>query len=240
MDPYDQIIWSADVPSEETLMACLDTMPELKIIKIDRLFVTDNGLSIVDRLGERGIKVFDDAKIAEIPSKAEAIAKRHLLHQPFMLNCMADIQSSGILTSQDPDQLDGLKRFAEACHEVGTKPCGVTILSSKTPALSKQEFNGRSTTEQVLYYVEALSKAGFTDIVCSPHEVKAIRAESRFNQLDLNTPGIRPVDSGKGDQTRVDTPAAVIAAGANRLIIGRPITEGNPVENLKKIAISIS
>ncbi len=235
----ERIIWSADVVNERTLMGNLDQMPDLRVIKIDRLFITDTGLGVIDRLNERGLKVFDDAKIIEIPSKTVDIAKKHLAHQPWMLNCMAGVQSSGILAHKDPQKIDGLKQFADACHEADTRPCAVTVLTSKTGNTIDCEFNGRNSMEQVLYYVEALLECGFTDVVCSPKELPAVRAESRFDSLDLNTPGIRPAGSDAGDQARADTPEAALAAGATRLVIGRPITIGDPAENLKDILASI-
>ncbi len=157
-----------------------------------------------------------------------------------MLGCMAGAQSSGRLTHRDSEQIDGLKRFADACHGAGTRPCGVTVLTSKTPEAVKREFNGRDPIEQVLYYVEMLLGCGFTDVVCSPRELSAIRGERRFDGLDLNTPGIRPAGSETGDQARADTPEAALAAGATRLVIGRPITTGDPAENLKNIVASIA
>lgn len=240
IEPVERIIWSADVPDEETLMSTLDRMPELRIVKIDRLFVTDSGLGAIDRLNDRGIKVFDDAKIVEIPSKTEAIAKKHLAHRPWMLNCMAGVESSDILENENREKVDGLKRFADACHQAGTKPCAVTVLTSKTAEVVGREFNGRDSMEQVLYYVELLLSCGFTDVVCSPKEVPAIRADSRFDLLDLNTPGIRPAGSDAGDQGRTDTPEGALAAGATRLVIGRPITTGDPAENLRNIVASIT
>ncbi len=240
IQPIERVIWSADVADEETLFSYLDHMPELRIVKIDRLFTTDVGLGVIDRLNERGLLVFDDAKIIEIPSKVVGIAKKHLAHKPFMLNCMAGAQSSGLLTHEDLEKIDGLKRFADACHAAGTKPCAVTVLTSKTADVVGREFNGRDSMEQVLYYVETLLECGFTDVVCSPKELPAIRAETRFDSLKLNTPGIRPAGSDQGDQARSDTPEAAIAAGATRLVIGRPITTGDPAENLKNIVAGIT
>lgn len=239
IDPLDRIIWSADVADEEALVGHLDRMPELRLIKIDRLFLTGIDLWVLSRLRELGLKVFVDAKIIEIPSKVIGIAAKYLAHGPFMLNCMAGAQSSGLLEDEDPEKIDGLKRFADACHAAGTKPCAVTVLTSKTVDVVSSEFCC-TPIEQVLYYVEALLECGFTDVVCSPKEVPAIRAESRFDGLDLNTPGIRPAGSDAGDQARADTPEAALAAGATRLVIGRPITNGNPAENLRNIIAGIT
>jgi orotidine-5'-phosphate decarboxylase len=240
-DPYERIIWSADVADERQLFAAIDELPDLKIIKIDRLFLEGRDLSVIRNLkNNRGLQVFDDAKIVEIPSKLEAVAKKHLTYKPWMLNCMAGSLSSCDVGGTNRDEIDGLKRFADACHEAGTKPCGVTVLTSKTPSVVSGEFNGRDAIEQVLFYVDMLRICGFTDVVCSPQEVAAIRAESRFDCLDLNTPGIRPADAAMGDQARAATPAGAIAAGATRLVIGRPITTGVPADNLRAIAESIA
>ena len=145
-----------------------------------------------------------------------------------------------VLSNEDKDKVDGLKRFADACHAAGTKPCGVTVLTSKTPAVVEREFNGRTSEDQVLEYVAILLTCGFTDVVCSPKEVPIIRADSNFDALNLNTPGIRPAGTDAGDQARADTPQAALAAKADRLIIGRPITQGDPAENLAKIVASVS
>lgn len=240
IEPIGRIIWSADVADEVTLMGHLDRMPELRIVKIDRLFLTGIDLWLITRLREKGFCVFVDAKIIEIPSKVVAIAGRYLQHKPWMLNCMAGAQSSGLLTHEDPEKIDGLKRFADACHAAGTRPCAVTVLTSKTDEVVSREFNERTSIDQVLYYVEMLLECGFTDVVCSPKELPAIRAESLFDSLDLNTQGIRPAGSDAGDQARADTPEAALAAGATRLVIGRPITTGDPAENLRNIVAGIT
>jgi len=239
MDAMSRIIWSADAKDEKELTGFLDKMPELRIVKIDRAFVTMFGLGVMDRIRDRGLQIFDDAKIVEIPSKVVLIAEMHLKYRPYMLNCMAGALSSGIYEHDDLNKIDGLKRFADVCHAAGTKPCGVTVLTSKEPDIVESEFN-RTPVEQVLYYVEKLLNCGFTDVVCSPRELQAIRNEKRFDGLDLNTPGIRPLGSAKGDQARSDTPESAILAGATRLVIGRPITVGDPAENLRKIAASIA
>lgn len=158
-----------------------------------------------------------------------------------MLNCMTGISSTGRWTDDDPKKVDGLKRFADACHQAGTRPCAVTVLTSKTDDMVAREFNGRTPIDQVLVYVEMLLEAGFTDVVCSPLEVPAIRAESRFDDLDLNTPGIRLPKSDMRDQARVNTPAAAIAAGATRLVIGSDLTNGDDfAANFQRIADNLN
>lgn len=232
-----RVIWSADVPTMKALGRGLRDLSELEIVKIDRAFMENRNPSIVARIqDDYGVHVFDDAKIIEIPTKMEQIALKHLKYRPWMMNCMAGGVSSREL--DDPKTLDGLKRFADACHLYGTKPCGVTVLTSKTEEVVMQEFDC-TAIEQVLYYVGVLLECGFTDIVCSPLEVPAIKAEPAFADLELNTPGIVMPGGDTRDQARTDTPGAALKFGSTRLVIGGALTLGDRVENFKAIVRDI-
>jgi hypothetical protein len=70
--------------------------------------------------------------MSEIPSKAEGITKELSFFLPSMLNCMASsLYTTGIYETNDPKKIDGLKRYADACHKLGIYPCAVTVLTSK-------------------------------------------------------------------------------------------------------------
>lgn len=233
------VIWSADV-DEATLDRVLVPDLPLQLIKLDRLGLTRMGLGKISEVQERGFKVFADAKIDEIPDKVIEIAKLHLEHRPWMLNVKAGVCSSGLMFTDDPKKVDALKRFADACLAVGTKPCAVTVLTSKTESMVLDEFNGRTPVEQVLFYAELMLAAGFTDMVCSPLEAEFIRSESVFDKLELNCPGIRLPGSSADDQARVGTPFSAIAAGVNRVVIGRDLTNGDLAENFNRIAANLN
>lgn len=239
-EPLDRIIWSADVDGTGALLNALSALPDLRMVKLDRLFLTnaDLGLRVIEMVQERGFKVFADAKLIEIPSKLEALAKLHVRYKPWMLNCMAGAVSNGEMDVTPTKTTDGLRRFAAVCLEAEVKPCGVTVLTSKTDAVAQEEY-GTSAKDQVLWYVEQLVNAGFTDVVCSPQEIEAIRAYCG-DAIAINTPGVRPADSAADDQARTATPAGAVTAGADRLVIGRPITQGDPAENLRSIAASLA
>jgi orotidine-5'-phosphate decarboxylase len=241
-DPLNHITWSADVADDDALFAALDSMPDLRYIKIDRNYVEGRDFGVFYRLRERGLKVFDDSKIIEIGPKVVELVKKHLPHQPFMLNCMAGCESTDNMEHENPDLVDTLKRFADLCLGAGVEPCGVTVLSTKTEDVVRREFNGRDPIEQVYYYLDMLMRCGFTNAVCAAKEVDAIRQESRFNKLVLNPAGVRPAGSAADDQVRAETPEAIMAVGGlnTRLVIGRPITKGDPAKNLRKIAASIT
>lgn len=223
----EQIIWSADVKLDG-LREVVDSkaLPEGTVIKLDRLFFEENDKSIITYCQENGYPVFVDAKIVEIPDKVVAIANTYLKYKPWMLNVMAGACSTGIIDSDNPKKIDALKRFAEACAEVGTKSCAVTVLTSKSQELCEREFNSYPN-DQVLFYVSLMNDCGLTDIVCSAQEAAEIRSNAAFNNLSINTPGIRLPNSSIDDQQRIMTPAKAIQSGADRLVIGRNITEGD-------------
>ena len=237
---YDAIIWSADVSDLAALRSYLGTMPRLRWVKIDRLFVDTHGWDVFDVLAERGVQVFDDGKCVEIPSKLEGLARTHCQRaHPTMSNCMAGNVSTGSM-SGDAETLDGLKRWADVCLSKNVLPCGVTVLTSKTDEIVAEEFgfpdSDQPALDQVFWYMEKLIAAGFTDAVCSPQE--AAEVTKRFGDaIALNTPGVRPAGSAVGDQARIGTPSGTIRSGAKRLVIGRPLTNGSgtPAENLQAI-----
>lgn len=206
----------------------LDAVPEMRRIKIDRLFVERRSAYILALLRDRGLEVFYDAKYIEVPSKLEELAKVGVEHEPWMLDCMAGSTSNGDMTMyEERDLIDGLRRFADVCLNAQVLPCGVTVLTSKTDEIIAGEFNGRSAIDQVLWYAEKLVMAGFTDVVCSPMEAQAIY--QRFSTaLNANTPAIRFADGDAGDQARVMTPAKAIENKAERLVMGRPLMGGDP------------
>ena len=231
----DKLIWSADVSREEIeAVIKAEALPKGTIIKLDRLFFEYEDKSFIAFCQDNGYPVFCDAKIIEIPVKAIKIAESYLQYKPFMLNIMAGACSNRCWSGKT-EELDALKRFADACRKVGTKSCVVTVLTSKTDQICLAEY-GRSAHEQVVKYTDLAVNAGFTDIVCSPKEGKVIRSYPKFSNIKINTPGVRLPDSSKDDQARVDTPHHTLKKGAaDRLVIGRDLIrgEGDIVDRVK-------
>lgn len=230
----DVVIWSADVDKPADVHRTLDRVPDLKMVKIDRAFVDANGFDVIAELNERGIKVFDDAKIIEVPSKIEKLARIHVRHKPWMLNMMGNGSSSGKMQAPTPDEIEAMKRFADVCLAAGVEPCLVTVLTSKTDEMVKREY-GRSRIEVVIDYLEIACEAGFSNFVCSVAELPAIRAESRFDVMQGNHPGCRLPGSDAHDQASVGTPRGIIDAGGNRLVIGRDLTGSDAPEKWVRI-----
>ncbi len=113
---------------------------------------------------------------------------------------------------------------AAAAAAGGTKILAVTVLTSLDENELSAVGQGDDTQAQVLRLARLAVDAGAGGIVCSPREIALLRKELPRETL-LVVPGIRPAGSAAGDQKRVMTPDEASAAGADYLVIGRPITE---------------
>lgn len=117
---------------------------------------------------------------------------------------------------------------------------GVTVLTSITDEESVVIF-GKNAKEKVVEFARMAMNAGAKGVVCSPQELSLL---SEFPDLIKVTPGVRPEWAAVNDQKRVMTPSEAVRAGADYLVIGRPITEypseqGGPVAGAKRIAEEI-
>ena len=118
----------------------------------------------------------------------------------------------------------GAKRGAEKAGVPAPVVLAVTVLTSIDDATLKTTGVVDAVSTQVGRLAALAASAGVGGLVCSPLEVGSLRVIVGPRAV-LCTPGIRPAGSAKGDQARVESPAAAIRAGANLLVIGRPIYE---------------
>ena len=223
------ICWSADVEATDMSRVIADKpLPLGTVIKLDQVFLEKYSKCYIDSLQDAGYPVFIDRKICEIPDKVMQIAEVYLEHQPFMLNVMAGICSTGRTESSDEKKIDALKRFADLCREAGTKSCIVTVLTSKTERMVTWEYTGVSSREQVQFYTELAASMGITDITCSARDIDYIQATSyKELEVEINTPGIRLPNTDRRDQARIMTPYDAFKCGSDRLIIGSNLTDGD-------------
>ena len=107
------------------------------------------------------------------------------------------------------------------------KLLAVTVLTSLDAAdLEQQGIKGMSPADLVAHRAKLAQRAGFDGVIASGQEAALVR-EAVGRDFLIVTPGIRPAGAAEGDQARVMTPAAAIAAGASHLVIGRPITQAS-------------
>lgn len=206
----EKIIVALDAPNAVSALRLADELTGVvSWVKVGlQLFIAE-GPSVIRALKERDFRIFLDLKIHDIPNTAkEAIRSAAALGVE-----MATIHLAG-----------GRAMIREAVAASGdTLVLGVTVLTS----FDHNELRGIGVTatpaEQVSHLVNLGTSVGLRGVVCSPHEIASLR-EQHGDALTIVTPGVRPAGADLGDQQRVMTPSEAIKAGANYLVIGRPIT----------------
>ncbi|MEB3194709.1 MAG: orotidine-5'-phosphate decarboxylase [Cyanobacteriota bacterium] len=234
--PADRIIVALDGMEAPRALAFAAALPELRWVKVGLELFTAAGPPVVQQLREQGKRVFLDLKFHDIPATMAGACRRaaHLGVELMTVHACAGSEALGAAQAG----------AEEGATEAGLPPpvlLAVTVLTSWNPARFAKEL---AIAESVETYVGRLANmaatAGVGGCVCSPLEVAALRA-AHPEPFALITPGIRPAGSASGDQARVMTPAQAIAAGASRLVIGRPITAAaDPAEAFARCCAELS
>lgn len=182
-------------------------------LKVGLEFITACGPDGVKRVIDIGLPVFADVKFHDIPNTVAA-ASRVLAHLGAK---MFNIHASGGEVM--------MREAAAAAHAVdpNVKVLGVTVLTSIDDSLLAAVGQMGPAAEQVIRLASLAKQSGLDGVVCSAHEIAPLRAAFGSEFL-LVVPGIRPAGASLGDQRRVMTPAEAYAAGADILVVGRPIT----------------
>lgn len=199
-------------------------------LKLGLEFVSANGPDGVREVAGQGLPIFLDVKLHDIPNTV-AGAIRSLA--PLGV-AMITLHASGG---------GAMLRAAAAAARTQTprpKLLGVTVLTSLDHADLHELGIGGSPQDQVLRLAGLAFDCGLDGVICAPQEIQALR--HRFgHELLLVVPGIRPAASAADDQKRTMTPAEAIRAGADHLVIGRPITgAADPAAAARAIAAEIA
>lgn len=205
----NRLIVAIDRSSRDDILRLADALHGAAgVLKIGLQAFVANGPSIVREVIDRGAKVFLDLKIHDIPNTA-----KHAVAAAVSLGAaMVTVHTAGG------------EAMLRACAVDSTLVLGVTILTSLDDAeLQRIGFRG-SLLDNAVRLAKLAQDSGLRGIVASPHEVAAIR-DACGGEMRLVVPGIRPEGGEAGDQRRTMTPAAAIAAGADYIVVGRPITD---------------
>lgn len=212
MRAEERIIVALDVSSLESAKQIIQELRNyISIYKIGSRLFTIAGPESVKMVKEAGAKVFLDLKLHDIPNTvaeaSEAIARLNV--------DMFDVHTLGG------------KEMMKAAKEA-SKPCGnplvfgVTILTHLDGDIMKEELGiGKSVEEEVLHLAKLAVEAGLDGVICSPREITAVR--KICGSKLIITPGVRPEWAKPQDQKRTLTPKQAIEAGADYIVIGRPI-----------------
>ena len=198
-------------------------------LKIGLEFITAHGPEGVRKIVSTGLPVFADVKFHDIPNTVAA-ASRELAKLGMML---FNIHVSGGEVM--------MREAVAAARAVDPQVTviGVTVLTSIDNDILDSVGQRGPAPEQVVRLARLAKHSGLDGVVCSAHEIAAIRAACGPDFL-LVTPGIRPAGADLADQRRVMTPAEAQRAGSDIMVIGRPITgAADPVAAAKAIAAEL-
>ena len=209
------VIVALDVASLSAALALADQLnPAECRVKVGKELFTRSGPPSVEALTRRGFAVFLDLKFHDIPNTVAGACRAAADLGCWMIN----VHAGG-----------GSAMLEAARAAVGASPgrpllIAVTVLTSLDDAALREVGITEGTAAQVLRLAKLSATAGLDGVVCSPLEIAVLR-QKLGSDFALVTPGVRPAAGDRGDQKRIATPAAAVAAGATYLVIGRPITK---------------
>lgn len=208
MQARDRLIVAADLSSRDEILRLADELNGVAgLLKIGLQAFVANGPDLVRDVVGRGSRVFLDLKLHDIPNTVQ-----HAVDEAERLGiAMLTVHASG-----------GEEMLRAAARD-SLLVLGVTVLTS-LDAEALQDIGVIETPRSSAARLARLAaKSGLRGVVASPQEIAAIR-EACGPRLAIVTPGIRPAGSDAGDQRRVMTPADALRAGADYIVVGRPIT----------------
>jgi orotidine-5'-phosphate decarboxylase len=233
----EKIIVALDVDSENQAVELVKKLSgEVGAFKVGLELFNSAGPAIFESLKKAGAeKIFYDAKMHDIPNTVASAMRAVMKHNLWMINMHC--------TGGSEMMKAGVEAVQKTATELGIEPpklIGVTVLTSIDTMMLMDELRVSSGLVRYVVHLAKLAKSsGLDGVVASPMEIEYIREACGADFL-IVTPGVRPAGAEVGDQKRVMTPAEAAAAGANYLVIGRPITRADdPIAAARSIASEI-
>ncbi len=208
----ERLIVALDLPeaSSGRELACQlgDTV---SFYKIGLGMLADGGLDLLSELkNDHGKRVFLDLKLFDIAATIRAAVR-----------AIARIDADFLTVHGDPHIVSAAR---EGAGESDLKIIGVTVLTSLDRSDLDASMIVKGTESRIVVERAARAfEAGADGVICSPLEAAEVRALPESRGRLIVTPGVRPSGADPGDQKRIATPAGAIAAGADHIVVGRPI-----------------
>jgi orotidine-5'-phosphate decarboxylase len=215
----DQIIVPLDVSNLASAIECIDRLPDVTFWKVGLELFVSTGAEIIQLLKQREKRVFLDLKFHDIPNTVAGACRAAAGYGVDLLTVHA--------TAGKPALTAAMAAVVEGAAAAGVTPpqvIAITLLTSLNSDELADDLHIPLELPKYALQMALMSKGcGLNGVVCSPHEVADLRS-SCGNDFIFVCPGIRPTWATTGDQQRTMTPSQAIAAGADYLVIGRPIT----------------
>jgi orotidine-5'-phosphate decarboxylase len=211
--PRDRLIVALDVPSVAAAEAMIGKLGDsVTFYKIGYQLAYAGGLSLVHQLSSAGKKVFIDLKLHDI---GNTVARG--------VESVAKLGATFLTVHAYPQTM---KAAVDARAGSGLKILAVTVLTSYDDSDLHAAGYRLNVSDLVEARARQAQEIGVDGLVCSPEEAANVR-RIVGERMNLITPGVRPAGSATGDQKRIMTPARAIAAGADYLVVGRPVMEAS-------------
>jgi orotidine-5'-phosphate decarboxylase len=223
----DRLIVALDLPGLEPAEAMIERLGDsVTFYKIGYQLAYAGGLSLVPKLIAAGKKVFVDLKLHDIGNTVAG-----------GVGSLSSLGATFLTVHAYPQTMQAA---VEARGPAGPKILAVTVLTSYNEADVEAAGYRLTTADLVATRARQAKALGVDGLVCSPEEATVLR-RIVGDQMSLVTPGIRPEGAASGDQKRIMTPARAIAAGADYLVVGRPVVDAaNPKEAAEFIQAEIA
>jgi orotidine-5'-phosphate decarboxylase len=209
MEAKDRLIVALDVPTVKAAEAMIDTLGDaVSFYKIGYQLAFSGGLGLADALVRADKRVFIDLKLHDI---GNTVGKG--------VESVAKLGATFLTVHAYPQTMQAA---VEARKGSRLRILGVTVLTSYDDADLAAAGYGRTVAALAAERAAQARDIGMDGLVCSAEEAGKLRTIAGPGMV-LVTPGIRPAGADKGDQKRIMTPAAAIKAGADYLVVGRPI-----------------
>ncbi len=227
----DRIIFALDVGDMSSARAWVSRLKGLVgWVKVGLELYTATGPQIVALVKDSGLRCFLDLKFHDIPNTVAGAVRSAVRTGADMMTIHLSGGRAMIAAAMTAAREESLALGIQT-----PKVVGVSVLTSLGADDLKDLGMDRTPADQVALLAGFAVSCDIDGMVCSAEDLVQIRSKIS-GPLMLVTPGIRPDWSGKGDQKRIATPAAAIRAGADLLVIGRPISEApDPAEAVRRI-----
>jgi len=215
-DASARLFVALDLDSVDAARALVERLsPEIKCFKIGLELIYADGVELVRDLAASGYDIFVDAKLLDIGNTVErATARIAALGARYLTIHASDTKT--------------LAAAVRGRGDSSLRLLGVTVMTNLDFRDLNEQGITRSPREMVLHRARLALNAGFDGVIASPQEAATLR-QTFGARLEIVTPGVRPAGADTDDQSRTATPTEAIAAGADKLVIGRPITAtGDP------------
>ena len=221
MAAHNPLILALDLSDADQMKQIAQlTQPHVGVFKLGLEMFVRFGPAIVTELRQRNCPIMLDLKLHDIPNTVKKAARNAAVLGTDLLTIHASGGSAMMRAARE-----GVTEFEQQTGSKGPKLLGVTVLTSIDEQVLAHELGVTRTVQEQVAALSCLAKeAGLDGVVASPQEIMHVRLACGPDFLVV-TPGIRPAGAAMGDQKRTLTPREAINAGADYIVVGRPVLE---------------